>query len=141
MRPNIIGSAGEKDPRVHSYAEVVRRTEDGNKKAQRALLGVCLNEKLWKAGLPCCRVRPPRGKLVLSSASEKSAMDNLMSKGRELLSKRFVLVRPRSKRDVGVGRQRWIRVFGVPLHVWTLDFFRRVVSKWGEFIAVDDKTR
>ncbi|GAB4832654.1 hypothetical protein Ancab_006672 [Ancistrocladus abbreviatus] len=44
-------------------------------------------------------------------------------------------------RPLGGRKKRWIRVFGIPLHVWTWEFFRKVVSEWGEIITMDAQTR
>ncbi|GAB4825343.1 hypothetical protein Ancab_008215, partial [Ancistrocladus abbreviatus] len=45
------------------------------------------------------------------------------------------------KRNVGIGRLRWIRVFGINLHIWNTECFRKLAKRWGVFLGLDDKTR
>jgi hypothetical protein len=38
-------------------------------------------------------------------------------------------------------REVWVRLHGVPLHLWGESVFRRLTQHWGDFIGVDEDTR
>lgn len=37
-------------------------------------------------------------------------------------------------------RDVWLRIYGVPLHVWCSNFFVSLGNSWGRFICIDDNT-
>ncbi|GAB4829646.1 hypothetical protein Ancab_019307, partial [Ancistrocladus abbreviatus] len=75
-----------------------------------------------------CEIRPLGGKLVLMTASGESNMATIVSDNQDKLSKWFDSVRPWNKEDIGGSRIAWIRCSGVPLHIWTVDFFEQLVK-------------
>ncbi|GAB4847935.1 hypothetical protein Ancab_026995 [Ancistrocladus abbreviatus] len=40
-------------------------------------------------------------------------------------------------KDVGCRRWVWLKLYGVPLHVWTEDFFKKTTREWGLYMASD----
>lgn len=45
-----------------------------------------------------------------------------------------------SPSEVRYERGAWVRIYGVPIHAWNVDFFRLCVSGTGRFIHADDGT-
>lgn len=41
---------------------------------------------------------------------------------------------------IDVGRDAWLRIYGIPAHVWKLEFVVALARKWGRFICLDDHT-
>lgn len=39
-----------------------------------------------------------------------------------------------------VENRRWIRVHGLPLHLWSMGFFRAIGGLSGGFVSIDDET-
>lgn len=42
--------------------------------------------------------------------------------------------------DVGTERVIWLRIHGVPCHVWSVDFFISISNSLGTYVCVDDNT-
>jgi hypothetical protein len=45
-----------------------------------------------------------------------------------------------NKEPVVRERGAWVRIYGVPLHAWNLNFFKLCVLDYGRFMCVDDFT-
>ncbi|XVF00347.1 hypothetical protein REPUB_Repub03eG0277400 [Reevesia pubescens] len=41
---------------------------------------------------------------------------------------------------IGNRRNIWLACYGVPLHIWNLDTFQEIGSRWGDFIRLDNIT-
>lgn len=52
----------------------------------------------------------------------------------------FKEIRPWKESDVDRERVMWIRVHGVPCHVWGADFFVMLANSIGSFICIDENT-
>ena len=37
-------------------------------------------------------------------------------------------------------KEVWVKVAGLPLHLWSRDVFKRIGESYGGFLAVDDET-
>jgi hypothetical protein len=40
-----------------------------------------------------------------------------------------------------VKRESWVRIYGLPLHVWGENAFRLLIKPWGDYVGVDEETR
>ncbi|AES97288.1 DUF4283 domain protein [Medicago truncatula] len=52
----------------------------------------------------------------------------------------FTTVRKWMPSEVKYERGAWLRIYGVPIHAWTEDFFRLCVLDTGRFLHIDDCT-
>ncbi|MCI37945.1 DUF4283 domain protein, partial [Trifolium medium] len=46
-------------------------------------------------------------------------------------------IKPWSPNQVFSRRRMWVRMYGVPLHVWGVSTFQKIANRCGEFIATD----
>ncbi|GJT86939.1 nucleotide-binding alpha-beta plait domain-containing protein, partial [Tanacetum coccineum] len=71
--------------------------------------------------------------LEFSSSKTKEAF-----RGNVGVSSWFSEIRQASLDIIPDGRIVWVEVEGVPLKLWTMNTFRRIATKWGDLIDVDD---
>lgn len=105
-----------------------------------AILGAAYRTQVEfvKHGCFDVKVTPMGVNLVLLEEEVEGAMNTLLSE--VWISEWFDEVRSWSPREIDNERLVWLRVFGVPAHAWSTDFFAYLVSGIGEFVSVDDNT-
>lgn len=64
-----------------------------------------------------------------------------MASGASWLDRWFVEIMPWEPGVVDDERVAWIRVFGVPCHLWNDEFFRFISIPFGSFIDADEITK
>ncbi|GAB4840394.1 hypothetical protein Ancab_021160, partial [Ancistrocladus abbreviatus] len=72
-----------------------------------------LGAQLNKVGISKCDMRPIKGNLVLLSANRNETMEKIMSDNQGKLARRFTLVQPWEKQDVGYNRITWVQCTGI----------------------------
>ncbi|GKV29632.1 hypothetical protein SLEP1_g38538 [Rubroshorea leprosula] len=99
-----------------------------------------VSESLREQGFTFCKAVQMEGDLVLLHCPNNNDLSTLIDKGRVLLKRHFQWVKPWSPK-IGDERYVYLRIEGVPLHAWTVRFFRMVVDRMrGRFISMDDST-
>jgi hypothetical protein len=78
--------------------------------------------------------------LSLLEGQEEGEVEALMKDAKDWLEQWFTEIRPWNPKDVDLERIIWLRVFGVPVHVWNDDFFTKITKPWGIFMHSDDVT-
>ncbi|GAU49170.1 hypothetical protein TSUD_138960 [Trifolium subterraneum] len=98
-----------------------------------------LQMKLCMDGLQAVKVAAMGGNLVLFSQSsnvEFGALINNIQWWEDLLEG----IIPWTPNQVRTRRKLWVRMYGVPLHVWGNNIFQKIATRCGKFIEVDDAT-
>ncbi|GAB4825496.1 hypothetical protein Ancab_040332 [Ancistrocladus abbreviatus] len=99
-----------------------------------------LQDNLQNAGV-VCSVRSLGGRSVLLATENPRMMHSYVEGERMKLSRWFASIRPWSPLAVDSRRLCWVRSYGIPLHVWTWEFFAEIASIWGILVQVDQGTR
>jgi hypothetical protein len=96
--------------------------------------------KLWLAGLHSVRAVPMGGRLILlfrnSGDDVGDPVRNKMWWG-DLIKE----IRAWSPNQVSTRKEVWVSMYGIPLHAWGESTFRKLASRCGAFLAIDDGTR
>ncbi|GAB4839011.1 hypothetical protein Ancab_039875 [Ancistrocladus abbreviatus] len=100
-----------------------------------------LELRLRAAGISNCLARPCGGRMVLLNASGRGSMEDIIGCYGNALFQIFKDIRPWHKRVLDTGRPASLRCYGVPLQVWTEEFFAKVAQRWGRLISVDPATK
>ncbi|GKV27198.1 hypothetical protein SLEP1_g36396 [Rubroshorea leprosula] len=92
-------------------------------------------------GMFSIKTRAMGGKLVLLDSEDKEELKEIIENAKAWLNQWFDDVTPWDPTMVATKRTVWLKCFGVPLHVWGLEFFASIASVWEKFISLDDNTR
>ena len=99
---------------------------------------------MWflKGGLKFSRLI---GVLVLFEFENKCEVDLVLLRGSRCIKEREFLLQ-KWKPEVGCfwngnhAKEVWVKVVGLPLHIWSREVFKRSGESCGGFIAVDEET-
>ncbi|XP_058763176.1 uncharacterized protein LOC131636584 [Vicia villosa] len=83
---------------------------------------------------------PLGANLCLLEEMEEGIIQELIDEGEWWWKQWFKSIRPLKSRDVDSEQVVWVRVYGVPCHVWGTEFFETLANQLGSFICVDDNT-
>jgi hypothetical protein len=155
-----------KEPKS-SYAQVVRKTKcekqgeefhriclsyeadkEDLKRYQKAFIGKVaqsgmtynIQEAFHREGYFGVKVTPLGSNLTLLEGQDEGEVEALMEDAKDWLDQWFSSIRPWSPNDIDTERSIWLRIYGIPIHAWNLNFFTQVVKPWGIFINADEGT-
>ncbi|MCH79581.1 hypothetical protein A2U01_0000333 [Trifolium medium] len=80
------------------------------------------------------------GKLVLLHSPKKGELEAMVKAKEDWLAYYFKEVKPWTPVVFNDRREVWVKVLGVPLHVWGESFFKKVGARFGEFLDFDEAT-
>jgi hypothetical protein len=80
------------------------------------------------------------GNMVLLRSPMAGDVERLLKSKNECLEYYFSDLKPWVPGVVAVQREVWIQLYGIPLHIWGEDFFKRVGAKLGVFLDYDEPT-
>jgi hypothetical protein len=69
------------------------------------------------------KVTPLGSNLTLLEGQEEGEVEALLEDAKEWLDHWFTTIRPWSPTDIDTERTIWLRIYGVPIHTWNLNFF------------------
>jgi hypothetical protein len=95
---------------------------------------------LFMEGRQHISVTPMGGKLILLHSPRKGELGTMVKAKEDWLTYYFKTVKPWSANDFNDRREVWVKVLGVPLHVWGEKFFKLVGNRFGEFVDFDADT-
>ncbi|GLU11952.1 hypothetical protein SLE2022_286690 [Rubroshorea leprosula] len=93
-----------------------------------------LQQKIWGNGFTFISVISMGGSNVLLKADDKGTLNKFIE---EEECKWFKLIKPWSPPDIATERLVWVRITGIPLHVWNLRCFEKIENYLGSFIMAD----
>ncbi|GKU85968.1 hypothetical protein SLEP1_g562 [Rubroshorea leprosula] len=93
-------------------------------------LAPIIQERLYMEGMFSNKTRSMGGKLVLLDGEDKGTKGDCRD-AKEWLNQWFVEVKPWNPTMVVIERLVWLKYFGVPLHVWGLEFFASIAMHGG----------
>ncbi|XP_058746558.1 uncharacterized protein LOC131619486 [Vicia villosa] len=86
------------------------------------------------------RVIPLGGDVCLSKDRESRFIEDLIVEGETWWKNWFSEIKRWEEGTVGESRDVWLRIFGIPAHVWMSYFFVALAEVWLKFICVDERT-
>jgi hypothetical protein len=95
---------------------------------------------LFMEGRQHISVTPMGGKMMLIYSPRRGELNAMVKAKEDWLNYYFKVVRPWSAEIFNDRRVVWVKVVGVPLHVWGENFFKLVGSRFGEFVDFDADT-
>jgi hypothetical protein len=96
--------------------------------------------KLWLAGILNVTVATMGGRLILLYRSTGEDVGDPVRR-KDWWGGLISAIKPWSPNQVASKKELWVNIYGVPLHAWSESTFRRIVSRCGEFLAMDDYAR
>ncbi|XP_058783452.1 uncharacterized protein LOC131658139 [Vicia villosa] len=91
-------------------------------------------------GVSAVRVIPLGGDACLLEDREPGFIEALIADGETWWQSWFSEIKKWEEDMVGGSREVWLRIFGIPAHVWNSEFSVSLAEVWGTFICVDDRT-
>ncbi|KAK2426552.1 hypothetical protein QL285_025211 [Trifolium repens] len=95
---------------------------------------------LFMEGRQHISVTPMGGKLILLNSPRKGELGAMVKAKEDWLTYYFKVVKPWTANMFNDRREVWVKVLGVPLHVWGESFFKLVGAHFGEFVDFDADT-
>lgn len=99
-----------------------------------------LQERMVMEGIKYIKVFPVCDGFILLQSIVKGEVDKVSWSHKEWWKIMFKEVKVWSPNLVARSSKVWIKVWGVPLHVWNEKFFKRIGSKFGTFVEFDEDT-
>ena len=99
-----------------------------------------LQRRIFDAGFANLALIPLGANHVFLKTIDDRDVDKLLSDAAEFFDNFFSKPIPWTKEMVIRERGAWVRIYGVPLHAWNLDFFKLCVLECGRLLSVDDCT-
>ncbi|XP_058751484.1 uncharacterized protein LOC131624544 [Vicia villosa] len=91
-------------------------------------------------GVYAVKVSPLGSNLCLLEELKEGYIKDLIAEGESWWKSWFLEIVKWEERLVDESRDVWIRIFGIPVHSWSADFFVAVANLWGRFISLDETT-
>ncbi|KAK5845665.1 hypothetical protein PVK06_001866 [Gossypium arboreum] len=83
-------------------------------------------------------VKRIRGNYFLIEISDEELLDILKQRKWSYLKEFFIHIKSWSEKIVFSNRVTWIKIFGVPMHCWNYETFKRVAGKWGTLLSMEE---
>lgn len=84
---------------------------------------------------------PMGGNLALISVQEGASFEEVLRDNEKEFSRWFTEISPWNSKSVATARSIWVKILGVPAHIWDEKFFRQISQLVGAYISIDDSTR
>ena len=99
-----------------------------------------IREELLQEGVGSIRVRYMGDKQVLLTTQDGIKLFDIIEANNESLSKIFEAIKPWGEGKVVGNKVVWTRCRGIPLSLWIVDCFRKILHKVGSLVDVDEAT-
>lgn len=140
----VVGSKYNEDPiLLHYQSNFVLKS-----RFEKAFIGrVCIpgtayniQNYLEMEGIFAIKVTPLGGNTCLLEEKEDGFISDLIREGETWWKEWFSEIKRWEAGMVDGRRDAWFRVYGIPIHVWSTEFFMSLGEKWGRFICIDENT-
>lgn len=102
---------------------------------------ICIRKKFFLEGLLSVNLTPMGGNLVLiRSIAGERIEDTIRDRDKEF-SQWFKEIRLWNPNLIAKERTMWLKITGVPAHVWGENIFKHISQLMGTFVALDESTR
>lgn len=91
-------------------------------------------------GIYAIKVTPLGGNCCLLEDKEVGFIGDLIKEGETWWKSWFFEIKRWETGMVDGRRDAWFRIYGIPIHVWSTEFFMLLGEKWGRFIFLDENT-
>jgi hypothetical protein len=116
--------------------------------AKRGLVGVVnhvdevplLQQKILDVGITTVKIIPMGGKKVFIQPLEDEDLRDLIKDAEEFFNHWFIKIKDWNPKETSTDRTIWLRLYGVPVHAWRENFFKKVLEFTGEVIVLDEDT-
>ncbi|KAI8571108.1 hypothetical protein RHMOL_Rhmol01G0092000 [Rhododendron molle] len=103
---------------------------------------VYVQDRLKLLGYLNIEVRQMGGDKVVLTFSDVGERDSMLSGGDQNgFQEWFVEIKKwEEAMEVPCSRMVWLNCYGIPLHLWNVDTFKKIGWKWGEVVSISDDT-
>ncbi|XP_058742013.1 uncharacterized protein LOC131614447 [Vicia villosa] len=144
-------SKGEVDIEVTGNDKVLldfKTDNDLRRRFEKAYVGkVCVSGSAYNVqthlemeGVFAIKVTPLGGNKCLLEEREEGFIDDLIKEGETWWQSWFINIVKWEAGIIDSSRDAWFRIYGIPAHAWSSEFFVALAHSWGRFICVDDNT-
>jgi len=95
---------------------------------------------MLREGLGCIRARYLSDKVVLLTGEDGVLFKDVFRVNKDALASLFEILRPWNETEPRGIKVVWLRCRGLPLHLWTYDYFQRIACMVEELVEVDKAT-
>jgi hypothetical protein len=95
---------------------------------------------LWMEGFQNIKAAHLGLDLILLSSPVKDAIQQAYEANKKWWERWFSTLKPWRPDILPKGRRIWVRLFGVPLHIWSLEGFKKIIWRYGKLLKLDPET-
>lgn len=125
-----------------------KSNEDRRQRLKKAYVGKALilgagyniHMHMEMEGIFAIKVIPLGGNLCMMEELEEGFIEDFIGEEETWWKTRFSEVKKWEEVMVDEYRDVWLRVYGIPAHVWHSEFFVALTEMWGSFSCIDDNT-
>ncbi|XP_058775277.1 uncharacterized protein LOC131649535 [Vicia villosa] len=141
-----VGVSGVKETVVTPFS--FQSKEEVRRRFAKAYVGILrfpgtafnIQTHLELEGVFGVKVTPLGGNSCLLEELEEGFIEDLIGEGELWWKEWFSVIKKWEEGSVDGSRDVWVRIYGIPLHAWTAEFFVELAGSWGRFICVDENT-
>lgn len=100
-----------------------------------------VKKKFLLEGLLSVSLTAIGGNLVLISGQEGVIFEEVLRNNEKDFQRWFTEIRPWNFNMAAIDRSIWLKIIGVPAHIWDERFFLQVSQSVGTFISINESTR
>jgi hypothetical protein len=95
---------------------------------------------LWMKGFQNIKAAQLGLDLILLTSPVKDTIQLAYQANKDWWERWFSTVKPWRPDILPKGRRIWVRLFGVPLHIWSLEGFKKIIWRYGNLLKLDPET-
>ncbi|MCI06555.1 hypothetical protein A2U01_0027615, partial [Trifolium medium] len=95
---------------------------------------------LWLEGFQQIKARPLGLDLILLTSPNRDDIQRAYESNKAWWERRFLSLTPWRPDILPKRRRIWVRLFGVPLHIWSFEGFKKIIWRFGKLMNLDRET-
>ncbi|WJX20200.1 hypothetical protein P8452_09784 [Trifolium repens] len=100
----------------------------------------CIQTTLWMEGFQQITATPMGMDLILLSSHVEGEIQRAYESNKAWWERWFLSLTPWRPMIRPRGRRIWVRLFGVPLHIWSWEGFKKLIWRYGTLLNLDPET-
>jgi hypothetical protein len=100
----------------------------------------CIQTTLWMEGFQHITATHMGMNLILLNSSVEGEIQRAYEANKPWWERWFLSVTPWRPYIRPRGRRIWVRLFGVPLHIWSWEGFKKIIWRYGTLLNLDPET-
>jgi hypothetical protein len=100
----------------------------------------CIQTTMWMEGFQQIKATQLGLDLILLTSPVEGEIQRAYESNKQWWERWFTTLTPWRPDILPKGRRIWVRLFGVPLHIWSMEGFKKIIWRYGKLLNLDPET-